>query len=204
MTAALSVLAEGARSILGRSLEGHELQSFGKYLELLQKWQKVHRLVGSTDPRWIVESLFLDSLLFLRVLPTDVGAMADLGSGAGFPGIPIKIVRPELEVTLIESRQRRVSFLSTTARGLGLARIRVVGGRAESLPDEFEGSFGAVVMRCAGDAENLLPHAKRLLAPGGMVVLSGPPDRRPLTRGEWVEVPSLVPGRVRRFAVYRT
>jgi 16S rRNA (guanine527-N7)-methyltransferase len=200
---ALDSLATGAHAILGRALERRELESFSKYLELLQKWQRVHRLVGSVEPGWIVENLFLDSLLFLRVLPFDIRSVADLGSGAGFPGIPIKIVRLNLEVILIESRERRVSFLSTALRELALDRIRVVAGRVESLPSETVGAFEAVVMRCAGDARKLLPEAERLLAPGGIVVLAGPPTRPPLDRGEWVEVPGVRPGHTRRFIVYR-
>lgn len=203
MKSALASLTAGARSILGRSLQERELESFGKYLNLLQKWQKIHRLVGSTDPGWIVENLFLDSLLFLRVLPADIGSVADLGSGAGFPGIPIKIVRPDLDLALIESRARRVSFLSTVLRELALERARVVAGRVESLPHEIWGTFGAVVMRCAGNVENLLPLAERLLVPGGTIVVSGPPARVSISQGQWVEVPGIRPDRTRRFAVYR-
>lgn len=204
MSSALDSLAAGARSILGRSLQERELESFGKYLNLLQKWQNIHRLVGSTEPAWIVENLFLDSLLFLRVLPASIGSVADLGSGAGFPGIPISIVRSELDIALIESRERRVSFLSTVLRELALERARVVAGRVESLPREIIGTFGAVVMRCVGDIQELLPQAARLLLPGGMIVVSGPPARAPLDyHGQWIEVPGLRPDRARRFAVYR-
>src|SRR5688572_4764254 len=110
MSAPLDLLESAGRAILGRPLDQHELAAFGKYLTLLVKWQRVQRLVGSSDPEWIVEHLFLDSLLFLQVLPAELESLADVGSGAGFPGIPIKIVRPDLRVTLIESRQRRVSF----------------------------------------------------------------------------------------------
>ena len=70
-----------------------------------------HRIIGSTEPDWIVEGLLLDSLLFLRVLSPDVQSILDFGAGAGLPGIPIKIVRPEIELTLLEARRRRASFL---------------------------------------------------------------------------------------------
>jgi 16S rRNA (guanine527-N7)-methyltransferase len=203
VSTALDSLAAGARSILGRALQERELESFYKYLHILQKWQKVHRLVGSTEPGWIVENLFLDSLLFLRVLPEDIRSMADLGSGAGFPGIPIKIVRPDLDIALIESRERRVSFLSEVLRELALKRVRVAAGRVEALPSDFTGAFEAVVMRCAGDVQKLLPQAARLLKPEGIIVVAGPPSRRPIDRGQWVEVPGITPGRARRFAVYR-
>ena len=196
-------MAAGAQFILGRPLSVLELEAFDKYLALLQKWQRVQRLVGTAEPEWIVENLFLDSLLFLRVLPPDLVALADVGSGAGFPGIPMKIVLPDLDVTLIESRQRRASFLTAAMRELGLARVRVVSTRVEGVPEGLLGAFGAVVMRCAGGMEELLPSVSKLVSPGGMVVCSGPPARRPLEGGEWVEVPGYTPGRTRLFAVFR-
>ena len=202
-TRGLDMLVAGAQSILGRPLGASELESFGKYLSLLQKWQRVQRLVGSSDPEWIVENLFLDSLLFLRVIPRDLVALADVGSGAGFPGLPLKIVRPDLDITLIESRQRRASFLAATMRELGLAGVRVVSTRVEAVPDALLGAFGAVVMRCAGDVKMLLPSVSKLVSPGGMVVCSGPPARTPLEGGEWVEVQGFRPGRTRLFAVFR-
>jgi len=201
--AALDLLAAGAQSILGRRLGVLELGAFDKYLALLQKWQRVQRLVGSAEPEWIVENLFLDSLLFLRVLPPDLVALADVGSGAGFPGIPMKIVLPDLDVTLIESRQRRASFLTAAIRELGLVRARVVSTRVEGVPVGLLGAFGAVVMRCAGGVEELLPSVSKLVAPGGMIICSGPPARKHLAGGEWVEVSGYTPGRTRLFAVFR-
>lgn len=203
VSAAIDALASGGRAILGRALENRELESFTRYLHLLEKWQRIHRLVGSVQPGWVIENLFLDSLLFLRVLPGGIASVADLGSGAGFPGIPVKIVRPDLAVTLIESRQRRVSFLSAVIRELGLSGTRVLNGRVESIAWDMPGAFDAVLMRCAGDSARLLPFAERLVVPGGLVILSGPPSRGRLTRGEWVEVPGVAPDSSRRFALYR-
>lgn len=202
MSAALDLLASAGRAILGRPLEQQELAAFAKYLALLVKWQSAQRLVGSSDPEWIVEHLFLDSLLFLRVLPQDLESLADVGSGAGFPGIPIKIVRPGLRIALIESRQRRVSFLSAVVRELGFDHVQLLNDRLEHLAGDIEGTFGAAAMRCAGDPEVLLPATRRLVARGGVVVMSGPPQRRPISGGEWVEVEGVRPGHTRRFAVY--
>jgi 16S rRNA (guanine527-N7)-methyltransferase len=197
-------LASGARSILGRPLTDPETESFDKYLKLLKKWQKVQRLIGSTDSEWIVENLFLDSLLFLRVLPREIESIADLGSGAGLPGIPIKIARPDIAVALIESRERRVSFLSTVLRELGLQGIRVLNGRAEEIAAATPQSFTAVVMRCAGDPTEVVPVAARLVVPRGFIVVAGSPTKRPLAAGQWVEVPGIRPGRTRSFVVHRT
>jgi 16S rRNA (guanine527-N7)-methyltransferase len=198
---ALEILAAGAASILGRPLAEPETALFDKYLQLLRKWQRVQRLVGSSDESWIVRNLFLDSLLFVRVLPPDVGAIADLGSGAGFPGVPIKIVRPDLDVTLIESRERRASFLATVVRELRLPGIRVLRARAEAAPAALVPSGGAVVARCVGEIAKIARIGARLAAPGAMVICSGPPRAEPLIAGKWVVIPGVAPGSTRRFAV---
>lgn len=203
MNVALDALARGARAILDRPLTGPERDLFTNYLNLLRKWQKSQRLIGSAEPGWIVEKLFLDSLLFLRVLPARLGWLLDLGSGAGLPGIPIKIVRPEIQLVLLESRQRRASFLSNAVRELALERVSVVSGRAEEFAEELGERFDAVVMRCAGDVERLFPVAARFVMPGSLVVASGPPRQRPLSLGEWVTVAAGEGGKTRRFAVYR-
>jgi 16S rRNA (guanine527-N7)-methyltransferase len=204
LTGALEAfLIERSRPILERTLSVHEIDAFTKYLALIVRWQRVHRLVGSIEPKWLVENVLLDSLQFLRVLPPAIESMADLGSGAGLPGVPIKIVRPELRVTLIESRERRASFLAAVIRELGLHGCGIVGDRAEVAADV--GVHDAVVMRCAGDLGELVPVAARLTRPGGSVIASGPPRVRSTRPGsmelEWVEVPGTT--RTRRFAIYR-
>ena len=202
MSGALDLLQQGAGTILGRDLAPYESVSFRKYLDLLLKWQRVHRLVGSARPEWIVENLFLDSLLFLKVLPAHVASVVDVGSGAGFPGIPIKIVRGPLAVCLLESRERRVSFLSAAIRELGLPSLSVFGGRAESVPASMRARYGAAVTRGAGDPTEVMPVAARLVRPGGVVICSGPPAPRPLAVGAWLEVDGFRVGSVRRFAVH--
>jgi 16S rRNA (guanine527-N7)-methyltransferase len=198
MNRALDLLRELSVPILGRPLGSDEAAAFRKYLEILIKWQRIHRLVGSSSPEWIVDNLFLDSLLFLRVLPPSAASIVDVGSGAGFPGIPIKIVRPGLEVTLLEARERRGSFLSAAIRECGLQGIRVSIGRAEAAPSSMLSSFDAAVARCAGDPAMIGPLASRLVRSGGSVILSGPPDG---AVGVWVEVEGIRPGSIRRFAV---
>lgn len=203
MRDALAPLTTVAPELLGRSLTEDERVQFGRYLELLLQWQRVHRLVGSASSTWIVEKLFVDSLLFLRVLPPAFGALLDLGSGAGIPGIPLKIVRPETKLTMIESKRRRASFLAAVVRELGLEDACVIRERAERAVRDLARTFDAVVLRCAGDPGELLPLAIQFLRPGGVAIASGPPVPRPLEQGRWVAVP--VPSRSehRNFAVMR-
>ena len=199
----LEALQDGAAAVLGRPLTGGERDDFAKYLGLLVKWQRAHRLVGSADPMWIVEHLFLDSLLFLKLLPSTVRALADLGSGAGLPGLPIKIVRRDVEVTLIESRRRRAMFLTSVIRAIELGGASVVEDRVESHSHDLRGRFDAVVMRCAGNTEVMIPRAVTLLSGHGIVIASGPPKPTAISMGEWVTVSGIRRGTTRRFAVYQ-
>jgi 16S rRNA (guanine527-N7)-methyltransferase len=150
-----------------------------------------------------VQQVFLDSLLFRRALPEDARDVLDAGSGAGIPGIPLKLVDPGLQVTMVESRQRRVSFLSTAIRELGLSNTRIVPDRLETVVREFPDRFDAVVARCAGDVGYLFGIGAHLVRPGGIVVASGPPKEYPLPVGHWVTVRGIAKGETRRFAVYR-
>lgn len=200
----LRVLEEGAVGVLGRPLAAPERRRFEEYLALLQKWNRVHRLIGRDDPVWIARHIFVDSLLFLRLLPAGAVSVLDLGAGAGVPGIPLRIVRAGLAVTLLESRQRRVSFLSEAVRVLGLTGCTVVGERAEAAVAKLAAAFDAVVIRCAGPADRLMPLARRFLRPGGRVVASGPPRHAAGDDGQWTIVPGAWAGEERRFLVVRS
>lgn len=202
MTSELPGLRVGARRILRRDLTEAEVDQFSNYLNLLLKWQNVHRLLGSSKPSWIVDRIFLDSLLFLRVLPFGTREILDVGSGAGVPGIPLKLVIPDLRLTMVESRQRRVSFLSTAVRELSLRDVKVIPDRLESIVCTASDRFDAVVARCAGDVGYLFGLSAHLARPGGVVIASGPPQEHRLPVGEWITTPGVKPGETRRFAVY--
>lgn len=189
--------------MLARPLSSTEQAQLCNYVKLLLKWQRVQRLVGSDDPRWIVSHVVLDSLLFLRVLPHDAARILDLGAGAGVPGVPIKIIRRDADVVLVEARQRRASFLAEVVRQLGLAGCTVVAERAEAIADRYAGACDAVVMRCAGATDSVLPLALRFVRPGGVVVMTGPPQAVATDRGDWIETEGVVPGERRRFLVVR-
>ena len=173
---------------VGRRLSESEADLLRKYQDILIKWQKTARLVGSVEPSWVAENVFVHSFCFLVGLPEGTLRVADLGSGAGIPGVPIAIVRPDLELTLIEAKQRRASFLSTVVRELGLGSVTVVGDRIESLSPSHDGRFEAVVMRCAGSLSEMLEPALRLVRRGGVVVVSASADGRTPRGAEVLEV----------------
>jgi 16S rRNA (guanine527-N7)-methyltransferase len=197
---ALERLAHGARSILQRELTEHEVDQFSKYLFLLMKWNSQHRMIGSNAPLWIVENLFLDSLLFLQVIPNAIRSLVDIGSGAGLPGLPMKIVRPEIRTLLVESKQRRASFLKAAVRELGLSDIEVLSDRVLTAPDGWRKTFDAAVARCAGKPNSTIRLAMEFVRAGGAVVLSGPPAQRGISQGRYTVV-QLPDGTRRRFLV---
>lgn len=185
-------LAAGARLILGRELSSTERAAFLTYVELLLTWQRIYRLVGSSDRRWIIDELILDSLLFVRFLPARAGSVLDLGSGAGIPGIPMRIVRPMVRFTLLEARRRRTSFLGAAVRALELENTDVIQLRAEDALDrrpELKAGFELVVSRSAGELQKVVRLATPFLATGGRLVVSGPPaPPEAQAPGRWMTV----------------
>ena len=173
-----STLFDAALPGLARPLTRPEGQQATKYLETLIKWQKTQRLVGSTNASWLIENVVLDSLCFLAAIPSSARAVADLGSGAGIPGVILAIVRPEIRFQLIEARQRRASFLSAAVREAALSNVTVTGARVEALVDDGTATFDTIVMRCAGSLTELARAAMPLLKAGGVLIASGKPNEK--------------------------
>jgi len=139
-----------------------------------------------------VADLFVDSLLFLSALPSDPIKLADLGTGPGIPGVPLRIVREDISLTLVESRRKRVSFLAALKRELELTDVSVLEGRAEELVEErseLAGAFDVVVARAVGSS--ILPIAMDYLRPGGLFLAGGPPSGDGRAALETVEKHSL-------------
>lgn len=204
------VLARGFTQILHRPPSRSEREAFSRYLSLLLQWNRAHRLTGYKSPGDIAERLFLDSLLFLQWVPPGSARVLDLGAGAGIPGLPMKIVEPRLRLTLLEARRRRVSFLTTVVRELGLEGVSVLSGRAEALLESDAGlraAFDIVVARAVGPLSSILPLALAFLRPRGQLVASGPPAGKPLpplprdTPHHWESVPRMGEIASRRFLI---
>jgi 16S rRNA (guanine527-N7)-methyltransferase len=207
----LSELSTAVCSVVGRQARSDEIEKFIKFNSLLSYWNRVHHLTSLRTPREVVRGLFIDSLLFLSMIPKRRPLnVLDIGSGIGIPGIPIRIVDPEIRLTLIEANRKKVSFLTALKKEIGIEEIRIISGRAESIVDqipELQGSFDCVVIRAAGSLVRLLPVAKSYLNPGGIFVASGPPiDRTPSTPppgAEWRAVSNPSLGLSRRFLFVR-
>ena len=137
------------------------------YLGLLDRWNRTYNLTAIRDRRAMVSLHLLDSLAmhpFVRELDT----LADLGSGAGLPGIPLAIAVPALQVTLVESNGKKARFLREAVRTLGLANLRVAESRAEAL--DAPGAFDAITARAMATLADLLAAGAHLLRPGGRLL----------------------------------
>jgi len=153
----------------GLQLTSRQLGLLVTYLELLLRWNRRINLTSVRDPEECVTRHFGESLYLARWVELK-GTSLDIGSGAGFPGLALKIAFPALSVTLLEPVAKKRAFLKEVARACGMEAVEV---RAERLED-FEGapsSFDAATSRAVGGLERLIPRAARLLKPGGKLAL---------------------------------
>ncbi|MDD5089019.1 MAG: 16S rRNA (guanine(527)-N(7))-methyltransferase RsmG [bacterium] len=123
-------------------------------------------LVSRSDRERLIERHLLPSLEPLDLLP-ETGTMLDVGSGGGFPAIPIALARPALDVTCVESNQRKSFFLRDVSRETSWLNLRVFTDRVEELHPENDGRYNVVTARAVADLPDLIPWTRRFLAPGG-------------------------------------
>lgn len=152
------------------------------YLDLLVKWNHKINLTAEKDPDDILKRHVFDSLQYSRALEPGFRLM-DIGSGAGFPGIPLKIIFPEMPLVLVESQRKRCSFMETVVRELELVQTEVINVRAEDIPAIREGQFDAVIFRAVSSLKQCLTLGERFVAPGGRLIVKKPPEETP-TRQE--------------------
>jgi 16S rRNA (guanine527-N7)-methyltransferase len=118
---------------LGISLTQKQVEGFTLYLAELRKWNRTYNLTGLKSDRDIVVKHFLDSLLFTKVFPVGIRTVADIGSGAGFPGMPIRIAMPDVKVFLIEPTKKKAAFLAHIRDKLGIADLEIITKRIEDI-----------------------------------------------------------------------
>lgn len=171
MSDASQLLRAGIEEIGPRYSE-KQIDAFITYLEELKRWNKVHNLTGLKSDRDIIIKHFLDSLLFSKVLPSAAHTLADIGSGAGFPGIPIKIMFPDLRVFLVEPTQKKTIFLRHICSMLDLRNIEIINKRIE----EARGlQVDVAVTRALYSIREFVDKAKDILNEKGMLILSKGP-----------------------------
>ncbi len=169
---------EASASRLGLRLPSGAIERFQRYLDELLRWRERLNLTASATDAEIVRAHFTTSLIPLAAWPiTEASSVIDVGSGAGFPGVPMKIARPDLRMVLVEASRRKVAFLEHVARALDLHDLEVAWARAEDLGrvEGFRETFSVAVERAvakvAVSAELCLP----LVRQGGVaILLKGP------------------------------
>jgi len=148
-------------SALGIALDASAIARLLDYVDLLQRWNAAYNLTAVRDPAEMVTRHLLDSL---AILPHVSGAtLADLGSGAGLPGIPLAIAAPARETLLVDSNGKKARFLREAVRKLALANARV----AESRVEDVEGTFGCITARAFASLGDMLAWGGHLLARDG-------------------------------------
>jgi 16S rRNA (guanine527-N7)-methyltransferase len=160
-------LTKWADGLLDLRIDEEQLAALERYCELLLEWNQKFNLTAITDRKDIIVKHFLDSLTCFRILPrTGSYSLIDLGSGAGIPGIPLKIVNPGIQLTLADSVRKKADFCEIAVQELGLHDVHVVQARAEDLGqnENFREKFDWSVARAVADlsvlAEYLLPLTK--------------------------------------------
>jgi len=151
-----NLLIEGAKAF-GIHLDKINIEAFGLFLKELLKWNQKINLTAIRTEKEIVLKHFLDSLSVRSYLP-EYSSILDIGSGAGFPGIPLKIVKPSLEITLIDSVRKKVDFQRNIIRRLGLTGIKAIHGRAQDreILKSLEAQFDITLSRAFSDLQNFL------------------------------------------------
>lgn len=139
---------------------------FQAYLELLIRWNGKMNLTAIRDEEGILSRHFVESIACAGVVPEGVKTLLDYGSGGGFPGIPITLCRPEIEVTLAESQGKKAAFLQQAIRTVA-GKATVYAKRAETLKSTFD----CVVMRAVDDMESAVGSAAALVSAGGWLLL---------------------------------
>ncbi len=156
-----------------RNIELSELQinQFQKYYEMLVEKNKVMNLTAITEYDEVVEKHFIDSISIAEFIDIK-GKMIDVGTGAGFPGIPLKIVFPDLEVVLLDSLNKRVKFLNEVIEELNLKKIKAIHGRAEEVAKnkEYREAFDYSVSRAVANLSTLTEYCLPFVKIGGSFI----------------------------------
>ena len=150
------------------------LNAFMVFLKELKKWSRTYNLSALKTDKDIIIKHFIDSLLYLKAIPDGPLKIADVGAGAGFPGIPIKIMRPELDITLIEPTRKKASFQRHIIRQLGLKGINVLEQRVEEIGVDA-GAFDVIVSRATFSLEDFIKMACPYINEDGLLIVSKGP-----------------------------
>jgi 16S rRNA (guanine527-N7)-methyltransferase len=170
------LLASGAAE-LRFALSTEQANSIFIFLTELKRWNQRINLTAIRDERDIVIKHVLDSLSFIKGFSPSPGLkLLDMGSGAGFPAIPIKLAEPGIMVTMVESVKKKAAFLRHIIRILKLTEIEVLDKRTREIPDTFHDTYDVVTARAFADMDMAIVSGRQFLKRGGLMVLSRGPE----------------------------
>jgi len=200
----MPVSEETVRRALGEfqiPIESRQVFLIQQYMKILLRWNEKLNLTAIRNPLEILYRHFCESMFAAGAIPVDKGRIADIGSGPGFPGIPLKILRPELELCLVESNVKKGTFLAEVVRELQLSNVRVLISRYEELGEELA-PLDFVCSRAVGEFGPFLEWAASNRVDSGQVILwIGGRDLEEAKKSkewEWKE-PILIPKSLQRY-----
>ena len=171
-------LMKRAANEAGLELTELEYEQFIKYMRLLQEWNEKINLTAITDDEEVIKKHFIDCIkAFKSDAIKNAKTIIDVGTGAGFPGLPIAIMNPNVKVTLLDSLNKRINYLNTVVRELGLKNVTTIHSRAEDgarkpeLREKFDVATSRAVANMAVLSEYCMPYVKK---DGYFVALKGP------------------------------
>jgi 16S rRNA (guanine527-N7)-methyltransferase len=174
------LLIVGAQQ-LGIRLSAEQIGAFRLYLAEVLRWSERMNITALTTPAEIIREGFLDSLACLALIPSDARQILDVGSGAGFPALPLAIVRSDLDFTLVEASRKKVTFLKHIARSLGLRHVHTWYGRAETAAGGVLAAeaFDVALARAVAPLPGQAALVRSFLRPGGIFLAQVGPNGVP-------------------------
>ena len=156
---------------LGIKLSKEQAEMFFNYMNLLLEWNEKINLTAITEEKEVIVKHFVDSLTIAKYIP-EGASLVDVGTGAGFPGIPLKIIREDLKITLLDSLQKRINFLDVVIKELNLENIETIHARVEEFGknSKYRESFEVATSRAVANLSTLTEYLLPLVKVGGIVV----------------------------------
>jgi 16S rRNA (guanine527-N7)-methyltransferase len=172
----VAMLIDGAAQ-MGMAVSGTQAALMARHAQVLLDWNRKLNLTAISDPVEVAIKHCLDAILPSPHIPLE-GPLLDIGTGGGFPGIPLKIMRPEQSMTLIDGSRKKINFVKFVIRELQLPGIEAIQARAEDLAAgrAYQRHFQVIVARALADLDTIVKLSWPLLAPGGKILLYKGPD----------------------------